>query len=80
VVVVYEIGRSEGPVILGVFNTLKDATKNVEKKIGELNKTLKEDSHYKMEVREEDGMMAWSESEPNAFYFQKNVPYIRSFY
>ena len=78
VVVVYEIGGSEGPKIKGVFNTLEDATKKVEVLIGELNKSLGEDSHFKLEVREEDGMMAWSESEPNSFYFQKNVPYEES--
>ena len=77
-VVVYEIGGSEGPKIKGVFNTLEDATKNVEKEIGKLNEKLGEDSRYKMDVREKDGTMAWSESEAKSFYFQKNVPYKES--
>ena len=73
VYVVYESGGPKSPIIKGVFNTLEDATKKVELMIGELNKSLGEDSHFKMDVRD-DGMMAWAEGEDQAFHFQK-VPF-----
>jgi hypothetical protein len=74
VFVLYEIGGPESPKIQGVFNTLEETKKKVESTIGELNTSLEEDRHFKMDVRPEEGMLAWSESEPNAFYV-KEVPF-----
>ena len=67
VFVVYKSGGPESPDFVGVFDTLENAKKHVLALIGELNKHLEEDKHFKMDVRD-DGMMAWSESEDIAFY------------
>jgi len=67
VFVVYKSGGPESPDFVGVFDTLENAKKHVLALIGELNKHLEEDEHFKMDVRK-DGMMAWSESEDITFY------------
>lgn len=73
VFVLYETGGPESPVILGVFNTLKETENHVKEKIKGFNETLEEDNKFFMDVRS-DGMLAWSESEPNAFYV-KEAPF-----
>lgn len=67
VYVLYESGAPEGLKFVGVFRTLEAAKTKVEALIETLNNDLEEERQFKMDVRG-DGMMAWSESEPNAFY------------
>lgn len=67
VYVLYESGAPEGMKFVGVFRTLEAAKTKVEALIELLNNDLEEERQFKMDVRD-DGMMAWSESEPNAFY------------
>ena len=71
VYVLYESGAPEGLKFVGVFRTLEAA--KVEALIELLNNDLDEARQFNMVKKEEedrvdDGMMAYSESEPNKFY------------
>lgn len=73
VYVLYESGAPEGLKFVGVFTTLEAAKTKVEALIKLLNNDLGEARQFNMVKKEEedrvdDGMMAYSESEPNAFY------------